>query len=273
MRKMIVLIALCAGALAACGQGSTGAPAAGSQPTAAQPAPVAVPTAAPQPTDLPEPSAGPSRPGGGLSIRPPDELVEGVQRQLAAYLKLGPDQLTLQSANLNDWADGSLGCPQEGMAYPQVITPGFLLVFTDAAQTSSYEVHTAMSAEQAVLCQDNRPIDLSSAPGPAVSGPSSGVATPAGTPAEIDATARPLVDLARAELAKELGVKGDDISPLTIEQVEWSDSSLGCPTAGMNYLQVVTPGYRITLQAQGKTYEYHTDSASRVVQCVGPRVR
>ena len=51
------------------------------------------------------------------------------------------------------------------------------------------------------------------------------------------------------------------------EKIEWNDSSLGCPKPGMNYLQVVTPGYRITLEAQGRRYEYHTDSTSHVVRC------
>ena len=47
----------------------------------------------------------------------------------------------------------------------------------------------------------------------------------------------------------------------------WPDSSLGCPKPNMNYLQVITPGYRIVLEAQGRSYEYHTDTGKRVVRC------
>ena len=32
-------------------------------------------------------------------------------------------------------------------------------------------------------------------------------------------------------------------------------------------LQVITPGYKITLEAQGKRYEYHSDTNRRVVRC------
>ena len=33
------------------------------------------------------------------------------------------------------------------------------------------------------------------------------------------------------------------------------------------HLQVITPGYRIILEAQGQRYEYHTDQQRSVVRC------
>jgi hypothetical protein len=33
------------------------------------------------------------------------------------------------------------------------------------------------------------------------------------------------------------------------------------------YLQVITPGYRVILEAQGKQYTYHTDTRRQVVPC------
>lgn len=49
---------------------------------------------------------------------------------------------------------------------------------------------------------------------------------------------------------------------------EFSDSGLGCSEAGSMYMQVITPGYVMTLEASGKTYEYHTDmTGRRVVLC------
>jgi hypothetical protein len=49
--------------------------------------------------------------------------------------------------------------------------------------------------------------------------------------------------------------------------MEWSDASLGCPQEGMMYAQVITPGYLIVLEAQGQTFEYHTDQGTNVVLC------
>jgi hypothetical protein len=47
-----------------------------------------------------------------------------------------------------------------------------------------------------------------------------------------------------------------------LENWSWSqesfpDSSLGCPTAGEMYAQVITPGYIFNLQVAGTLYEYH----------------
>jgi hypothetical protein len=82
-----------------------------------------------------------------------------------------------------------------------------------------------------------------------------------------DAASQPLVDSARQALAKDLGVQDSGIKLIGLEAVEWSDSSLGCPKPGETYLQVITPGYRVTLEAQGQRYEYHTDRTTRAVRC------
>jgi hypothetical protein len=55
------------------------------------------------------------------------------------------------------------------------------------------------------------------------------------------------------------------------EATEWPDSGLGCPSPDALYLTVITPGYRITLEAEGQTYVYHTDRLENVVLCVDGR--
>lgn len=49
--------------------------------------------------------------------------------------------------------------------------------------------------------------------------------------------------------------------------VEWSDGALGCAKPGMNYLQVITPGYQVVLQAGAATYDYRADERGRFVLC------
>lgn len=69
-------------------------------------------------------------------------------------------------------------------------------------------------------------------------------------------------------LADELDISPQAIDLLEVEAVEWSDASLGCPKEGQMYAQVVTPGYRMLLEAEGETYELHTDrSGDRIVIC------
>ena len=71
------------------------------------------------------------------------------------------------------------------------------------------------------------------------------------------------------ELAAEIGVAADAITLTEIEAVDWPDASLGCPQPDMMYAQVITSGYRIVLEADGTTYDYHTDSNpdGQLVRC------
>lgn len=72
---------------------------------------------------------------------------------------------------------------------------------------------------------------------------------------------------AKQDLASRLGIQSEAVQVLDVEEVQWSDSSLGCPKPGMMYAQVITPGYRIQLEAEGKVYEYHADKGTKVVDC------
>lgn len=69
------------------------------------------------------------------------------------------------------------------------------------------------------------------------------------------------------DLINQTGVSANEITLVSIEAVEWGDTSLGCPQEGYMYAQVITPGYNIVLQAQGQQYEYHTDQGTNVILC------
>jgi hypothetical protein len=65
-----------------------------------------------------------------------------------------------------------------------------------------------------------------------------------------------LVDLARVNLARRLGIDLEAISVQSIQQVDFPDASLGVPEPGKVYAQAITGGYAIKLAADGQTYEY-----------------
>ncbi len=69
------------------------------------------------------------------------------------------------------------------------------------------------------------------------------------------------------DLAKRLGMDIADVNTIGVEEVDWSDSSLGCSAPGMMYLTVITPGYKITLEAAGEKYTYHTDLQGSYLLC------
>lgn len=76
-----------------------------------------------------------------------------------------------------------------------------------------------------------------------------------------------VVERAAAALATELGIGRDAVAVARAERTEWPDSSLGCPEPGKAYLQVITPGYRVVLDANGRSYEYHTNLRDLAVRC------
>jgi hypothetical protein len=82
-----------------------------------------------------------------------------------------------------------------------------------------------------------------------------------------DPNAQILIQIAKKSLAQKLKINVDQIQLSKIETVIWPDASLGCPQPRIMYAQVVTPGYKFLLEANGQTYPYHTDDKDHVVLC------
>lgn len=76
-----------------------------------------------------------------------------------------------------------------------------------------------------------------------------------------------VVGRAVAQLASDVNVPESQVRIVSVEWTEWSDSSLGCPEPGRTYLTVITPGYRVILEAGGRRHEYHTNEKSMVIRC------
>jgi len=81
--------------------------------------------------------------------------------------------------------------------------------------------------------------------------------TESGATGRVDAAQADLAKLAIRTLTQELGVAEDRITVDTIRAVDWRDSSLGCPQPDRAYLQVITPGHRITLRVDGQFHFVH----------------
>ncbi|MCX7854970.1 MAG: hypothetical protein N2556_03165, partial [Anaerolineae bacterium] len=71
-------------------------------------------------------------------------------RRLAEQRDIPPEEITVASWEPVDWPDTSLGCPEPGMMYAQVIVPGYLIVLE--ARGNLYRVHTDRAGEQIVFC-------------------------------------------------------------------------------------------------------------------------
>jgi len=83
----------------------------------------------------------PANPAGGGSIPAAAEAVIALARgDLAARHKVAAADVEVSAVEAKEWPDTSLGHPQPGMMYAQVITPGFRVVLRVAGR--SYVYHT-----------------------------------------------------------------------------------------------------------------------------------
>jgi hypothetical protein len=120
-------------------------------------------------------------------------------------------------------------------------------------------------------------IEVQATVSPAPTGPET-VAPTQGDPTLMPATSQTpgtsglegLIEQARNDLSQRLSISAGQIKLIEATEVEWADSSLGCPQPGMSYLQVITPGYRIVLEASRTQYEYHSNRDTYFIYCENP---
>jgi hypothetical protein len=92
-----------------------------------------------------------SAPGTGGTAVAQNPAVMAAIADLAKQKGVDPARIGVTSAEAVDWPDSSLGCPQPGRAYMQVITPGWRIRLTLDGQT--YEYHANSNGTAVVLCQ------------------------------------------------------------------------------------------------------------------------
>ncbi len=81
-----------------------------------------------------------------------------------------------------------------------------------------------------------------------------------------------IVQDAASYLAQQTGLALSDLTLQSAREVEWSDSSLGCPDPATMYMQVITPGSQIVFESGGETFYVHTNAdGSTMVLCQNPQ--
>ena len=83
-----------------------------------------------------------------------ESLIEKAKEDLAQRLPVSANEINLVEATSVTWPDSSLGCPQEGMVYTQVLTPGYLILLEHGGNT--YEYH-ASSRDYVTTCENPSP--------------------------------------------------------------------------------------------------------------------
>lgn len=182
-----------------------------------------------------------SKSPGGFPSTSAEPVVKIVKAALASQLGISETELVLVSAEDVDWPDSCLGVQRPEESCLAAITPGYKVVFeTDDIQ---YQVNT--NADGSVYRILDRSVE--DQPQPSV------------------ADEAQVVDMVKQLLAQQLGVPAEKIILLEAEAVDWPNGCLGIETPGRMCVQVITPGFRILLEYDGKTYAFHTDRAGGAI--------
>jgi hypothetical protein len=192
------------------------------------------PTQEPAGTPAPEPTGAPTAEPTHVPVDIPPVQRAAIDAAIKA-LGAPADQVKLVSIQPVDWPDGCLGVVHMGVMCIKGPVPGFRIVLE--ANGKQYEFHTNLDASV-----------VSPASGPAVE-----------VPEAIAAVVKPI-------LASSLGIAESNIQVVSTQIIEWPDSCLGVPPPGIACAQMVTPGYIVTLEANGQQYEYHTNADASVVK-------
>lgn len=161
---------------------------------------------------------------------------------LAEELDIPVSEVMVISVRPVEWPDSSIGCPQPGQAYMQVITPGHKISLR--ARDQVYVMHEA--GGKPFLCKRTKAVTEL-------------------TPQRELAWAEMAVE-AREDLAGQLGVSPDDVKLTQAKRKRFEDASLGCPEPGVDYPAVAVDGYVLMLRHDSRSFTYHTD-LERVIAC------
>jgi hypothetical protein len=165
-------------------------------------------------------------------------------REILRTAGVDPSLLTVTRAEPVTWHDSSLGCPQPGIQYLQVLTPGYQVELHGAQ--GNYVVHVA--GNRALVCTGE-------------AGAGARLARPLAPLRGIDL----MTQRAREMLAAVVHTPAEQIRVVGFEPQVWPDTGLGCPSPAPSVPGRVS-GFRIRLEHNGREYTFNTD-LHRVIAC------
>ena len=172
--------------------------------------------------------------------KPDAEAAALARRTLAAKLSVPIERIKIVSVSPVEWRDSSLGCPERGMVYTPVLTPGYKVTLREGNR--EHVVHVART--HAVIC--GSPGESKLAPAALISG-----SLKAG-------------DAVRAALAARLKIDADRVRIVSTRPAR-SDSR---PCAAAPSVPS-GPAFIVDAQAETHTFRYYTDDAV-TVSCEEP---
>ena len=198
------------------------------------------------PADTGQQGAAPSDGGSAVTDKPRADLEALALRVASEHLDVPADELEVTEIAPIEWRDSSLGCPDPGMNYLHVIIPGHYAVVHHEGKT--WRVH--MAHGRAFICE-RRPGKDENLKRPLL---------------ELTLSQAQLETLARADLARRLGVPKKEVSVRETRSIVWPDGGLGCAAPTEPPSSGQSKGYVMMLGHGDREYEYHAD-LRRVIPC------
>lgn len=185
------------------------------------------------------PATAPAQPLEPTATREPlAAALDAARQALAEQLNLAVEAIKVEKVEARDWPDACLGLPGPDEACAEVITPGFQVVLSVEGKT--YEYRTDMTGNIVRMAPATEEIP-------------------------------PAAVAARQVLMQQKRLSVEDVNVVDVEEVDWPDGCLGVAVEGMMCTMVITPGYRVTLEAGGQLYVFHTNSdGSNIVLAEAP---
>lgn len=172
-----------------------------------------------------------------------EKLVSQAIEDLAQRLNVTPEQIEVVEIQTVTWPDASLGCPQSGMMYTQIVTQGYRIMLT--VEDKTYEYHTD-TQQQVIYCETPEARLL------------------------INDQSTESIKQAKEDLTRRLGISADSIEVVVIIRQEFPANAFYCRTQkeriARDEAPTVISGETILLKVGERKYEYHA-SDQTVIFC------
>jgi hypothetical protein len=172
--------------------------------------------------------------------------VDQARAEVAKQLRAPASEFTVVTVEPAQWSDSSLGCRKPNSMYQQVMTNGYVVVL----ERQGKRHHVNVAGTHAVICE-----------------PTTRLSGTVRQPMSARGLER-VTTLARQDLANRLRMDLQQIRVANVEPRQWTDDDMNCssgsgsPAAAAPAGSASAVGYRLALNASGRTYFYHTDLRS-----------
>jgi len=103
------------------------------------------------PSETPAPTSTPQK--SGVESQVPEAILNSILNEASKLAGVPARQLVIVRAEAVVWNDGSLGCPEPGMAYTQALIKGYWVLIKAGEQTYDFRVDRGGSFR---LCPEGR---------------------------------------------------------------------------------------------------------------------